>query len=174
MVLFRVPSWWSNCEESGLLLRLCLWVLIIRSAWCIVGNIVALQSYRFRGAVCFCVTILFNSAEIAVSAQYIYAFQMSTVLTESGVLLSLRPDVHALVADVGSFPVLQVFQFDYWNAYFAYYRTCIVDWKDEAFVRWLPHINWSGGALDTFAWMTNTVGERPVICNNNIGPCLCP
>lgn len=67
---------------------------------------------------------------------YIYLFEGDKALAESGVLLLFSSGMHAFSENVGLFFVLQGSQFNFNEAYLAYYRSGEGDYKDEVCVEW--------------------------------------
>lgn len=74
--------------------------------------------------------------------------ESATDLAELDVLLHFPADVRAIMADVGLCSVLQVSQFDFKEAYLAFYRSHPVDSEEDASIKWFPYVRSCSVVLD--------------------------
>lgn len=94
------------------------------------------------------VLLIFSSALLGGPSDSTHDIEGATFLVESGVVLSLGSSVHSVEPNFGLLSIFQGSQFDYRQAYLAYYCSFEENWDYKACVWWLPFTQQSGKVLD--------------------------
>lgn len=93
-------------------------------------------SVHFRIAVAehfvFNLFSIFTSSLAGGLVEYFQVFKGTIAFVESDNLLSFPAGLHAFVAGIGFFSILQCSQFDLKIGYWAYHRSSEAEWVDEA------------------------------------------